>query len=103
MKEVNDSNFEQEVIEASKIKPVLVDFFAEWCGSCKLMAPIVEELSSESGDAFFVAKANVEESPLAVEKYEVLSLPTIIVFKDGVVFKTATGPQSKEALLDLVK
>jgi thioredoxin 1 len=103
MIEVNDSNFEQEVIEASKTKPVMVDFFAEWCGSCKLMAPIVEEVDGESKGAFLVVKANVEQAPLAVEKHDVMSLPTVLVFKDGQVIKTAAGSQSKEALLDLMK
>jgi thioredoxin 1 len=100
---VNESNFDQEVLELSKTKPVLVDFFAEWCGGCKIMAPIIDELAEEGGDKFAVAKVNVEESPALVEKYEVLSLPTVVVFKDGQAVKTAPGTQSKESLLELFK
>lgn len=99
---VNEANFEKEVLEASKTQPVLVDFFAEWCGGCKIMAPIIEELAQEGAGKFLVTKVNVEESPALVEKYEVLSLPTVILFKDGQVAKTAPGSQSKESLLELL-
>ncbi len=81
----------------------MVDFFAEWCGTCKLMAPIIEEMDAESKGAYAVVKGNVEACPTVVEKYDVMSLPTILVFKDGAVIKTAAGSQSKEALLDLMK
>jgi len=100
---VNESNFNQEVLELSKTKPVLVDFFAEWCGGCKIMAPIIDELAEEGGNKFAVAKVNVEESPALVEKHEVMSLPTVVLFKGGVKVDFLTGAQSKESLFDLLK
>ena len=103
MTEVNDANFEKEVIETSKINIVMVDFFAEWCGTCKLMAPIIEELAAELAPKTIVVKANIEEAPLAAEKYSVLSLPTIILFQNGEAKKTLTGPQAKENILELLQ
>jgi thioredoxin 1 len=100
---LNESNFDQEVLEASKTKPIIVDFFAEWCGGCKIMAPMLDELDEESGGAFGVFKVSVEESPALVEKYDVMSLPTIVLFKDGVKADSLTGAQSKESLLEFVK
>ncbi|MDD5528039.1 MAG: thioredoxin [Patescibacteria group bacterium] len=101
--EVNDANFEKEVIEASKSKPVLVDFYATWCGVCKMMAPIFEEVAKETGDKVIFAKANAEETANATEKFEILSLPTFALFKDGKVEKSISGPQAKEMILDLLK
>ncbi len=99
---IKESDFDSEVLEVSKTKPVLVDFFAEWCGGCKIMAPLIDELAEEGGDKFAVAKVSIEESPALVEKYEVMSLPTLKVFKDGEVIKTATGAQSKQSLQELL-
>lgn len=103
VKNVNESSFEQEVIEVSKTKPVLVDFFAEWCGGCKIMAPIFDELSEESNDAFLIVKVSVEESPTITEKYEIMSLPTVVLFKNGAKVESLTGAQSKESLLEFLK
>ncbi|MDD4901934.1 MAG: thioredoxin [Patescibacteria group bacterium] len=103
MLELTDANFEKEVIETSKAKPVVVDFYATWCGVCKMMAPIFEEVANETGDKVIFAKANAEEVPLAAEKFEILSLPTIALFKDGKVIKSISGPQAKEMLLELIK
>ena len=103
MLELNDSNFDKEVLEASKIKPVLVDFYATWCGVCKMMAPIFEEVAKETGDKVIFAKANADETAAATEKIEILSLPTFALFKDGKMIKSISGPQAKEMLLELIK
>jgi thioredoxin 1 len=103
MKEFNDTNFESEVIEASKQKLVLVDFYATWCGVCKMMAPIFDEVAQEVGDKVVFGKANTEETGVATEKYEIMSLPTFALFKDGKLEKSISGPQAKEMLLELLK
>jgi thioredoxin len=100
---LNESNFDQEAIEASKSKPVLVDFFAEWCGGCKIMAPMLDELEDEAKGAYAIFKVSVEESPALVEKYDVMSLPTVVLFKDGAKIEALTGAQSKESLLEFLK
>jgi thioredoxin len=103
MPTVNESNFDQEVIEVSKTKPVLVDFFAEWCGGCKIMAPLIDELEKEAAGKFSVVKVSVEESPALVEKYEVMSLPTVMLFKGGAKVDALTGAQSKESLSEFLQ
>ena len=100
---LNDANFEQEVVEASKTKLVLVDFFAPWCGICKIISPIVDTIADEMKDQIIVGKIDVEASPLVAEKYDVMSLPTLALFKDGKLEKSISGPQSKESILELLK
>ena len=96
---INSENFEQEVLNSEK--PVLVDFFADWCGPCKMMAPIVEELATELDGKVKVGKINVDEnSDIAVE-YNVMSIPTLIVFKNGKEEKRIVGVRDKEELLRL--
>jgi len=99
----NDENFQKEVVEASKIKPVLVDFFATWCGPCKLQGPIIDELAGEIGEKAVVGKANTEEAVEASTKYEVMSIPTIILFKGGEVKEVLNGLHSKEVLLEVIE
>lgn len=99
----NDENFQEEVIEASKTKPVLVDFFASWCGPCKLQGPIIDELAEEIGEKAIVGKANTEEAVETSTKYEVMSIPTLILFKDGAVKEVLNGLHPKEALLEVIK
>jgi thioredoxin len=103
MLEVNDSNFEKEILEVSKTKPVIVDFYAPWCGVCKMMAPIFEEVANELGDKAIFAKSNAEETSGVTEKYEFMSLPVFALFKDGNLGKFISGPQAKEMLLELVR
>lgn len=95
-------NFQQEVIEASKNKPVLVDFFAEWCAPCKVQGPIVNELAEESKDKAVVGSLNIDEARAVASQYNVMSIPTLIIFKDGEVKETLTGLQSKDNLLELL-
>jgi len=103
MLDLTDANFDKEVVETSKRKPVVVDFYATWCGVCKMMAPIFEEVANETGDKVIFAKANAEEVPVASEKFEILSLPTFALFKDGKVAKSISGPQAKEMIQELIK
>ncbi len=96
---LNSENFEKEVLNSDK--PVLVDFYADWCGPCKMMAPVVEELASELVEKAKVGKINVDEnSDIAVE-YNVMSIPTLIIFKNGKEEKRLVGVRDKEELLNL--
>jgi len=92
---VNDQNFEAEVVNSDK--PVIVDFWAEWCGPCKTLMPTVEALSEEMGDVKFV-KMNIEESPETPVKFGVRGIPTLIMFKDGELVDATVGAQEKPAL-----
>lgn len=92
--EINDANFEASVLK-SEI-PVLVDFWAPWCGPCRAVAPIVEELASEYAGKISVAKMNVDESQSVPSKYGIRAIPTLILFKDGEVVEQITGAVAKE-------
>ncbi len=102
-KHFNNDNFQKEVIDASKDKPVLVDFFAEWCGPCKMMSPVIDELADEMKENAIIGKLNTEESQAIAGKYNVMSIPTLIVFKDGEVKETLVGMQPKESLQATLK
>jgi len=91
-----DQNFEQEVLKSEK--PVLVDFWAAWCGPCQMMGPIVEELAEEVKDKYKVGKLNVDENRETASKYNVMSIPTLILFKNGKEVKQFVGVQSKDSL-----
>jgi len=97
---VDDNNFESEVINSDA--PVLVDFWAEWCGPCKSLMPIVEELSNELGDKVKVVKINIEDAPEAPTKYGLRGVPTLMIFKDGKVVDTRVGGLPKAQLSDWV-
>lgn len=98
---INDNDFETQVLKANG--PVVVDFWAEWCGPCKAMSPLVDELAGEVGEAVKVVKINIDESPNAPTKYGVRGIPTFMIFKDGKVVDTKVGSMSKTALTDWVK
>jgi thioredoxin 1 len=100
--EFTDANFEEEVLKESE-KPVLVDFWAPWCGPCQMMGPILDELSTEVENFAKVGKVNVDENPETAGQYQVMSIPTLIIFKDGKPAKQMTGVQSKEALTEELK
>jgi thioredoxin 1 len=91
-----DQNFESEVLKSDK--PVLVDFWAEWCGPCQMMGPILNELAEELKEKYKIGKLNVDENRETAQKYGVMSIPTFIIFKDGKDVKQLVGAQSKEGL-----
>ena len=91
-----DGDFSTDVLQADK--PVLVDFWAEWCGPCKAIAPILEELAGELGDSARICKVNVDNNSEIASKYEIRAIPTILVFKNGAVAETVVGLTSKEDL-----
>ncbi len=97
LKEVNEANFDSEVLGAGK--PVLVDFWAEWCGPCKALAPILEEISTEVGGKAEIVKVNVDEAQALAQKYGIKGIPTLIFFKDGEVKSTLVGNQPKSEIV----
>ncbi len=95
-KNVTDDSFQQDVINASG--PVLVDFWAEWCGPCRMIAPALEEISNELGEKVTVAKLNIDDNPDAPARYGVRGIPTMILFKNGQPAATKVGAAPKSAL-----
>ncbi|MBI1302114.1 MAG: thioredoxin [Alphaproteobacteria bacterium] len=98
---VNDSDFEAEVINAEG--PVLVDFWAEWCGPCKTLMPIIEQVASEMGGKIKVVKMNIEEAPETPTKYGLRGVPTLMLFKGGKVVDTRVGGMPKTQLTEWLK
>ncbi|GGG01479.1 MULTISPECIES: thioredoxin [Paenibacillus] len=96
---VSDQSFNSEVESTGT---VLVDFWAPWCGPCKMIAPILEELSSDLGDSVKIAKVNVDENPESASRFGVMSIPTLILFKDGQPVDKVVGLNSKDALKNMI-
>lgn len=97
---VNNTNFSQEVLQSDK--PVLVDFFATWCGPCKMLSPIVDQLADEHPEVK-VCKLDVDENQDLAQQFQVMSIPTLILFKDGQAASKVVGLQTKAALEQLIK
>ncbi len=100
-RETTDSNFEKDVIKAEGA--VLVDFWAEWCGPCKQLSPIVDEISNEMGSKLKVYKVNIDENPDSPAKYNVRGIPTLILFKNGAPVATKVGALPKSSLVDWIE
>ncbi len=100
-KKFTTENFDAEVLKADK--PVLVDFYADWCGPCKMMAPVVDQLAGELADIAVIGKLNVDENEEIATRYGVMSIPTLILFKGGEVVSKKVGVQSKDALEQLIR
>jgi thioredoxin 1 len=97
MRAVTDDSFDAEVLKNAK--PVLVDYWAEWCGPCKMVAPILDAIATEHGDKIDIVKLNVDDNPEVTRKYGILNIPTLGVFQNGEVVKELVGARSKSALL----
>jgi len=101
MWEVNDKNFKNEVLESDI--PVLVDFYAVWCGPCRKISPIIEEITKEYAGKLKVCKLNVDESPESASKYQILSIPTLVIFKDRKIMEIIVGAVPKSLIEEKIK
>ena len=95
---VTDASFSEDVLNSDK--PVLVDFWATWCGPCRMVAPVLEEIAAEHGDKLTIAKLDVDANPTVARDYQVLSIPTLMVFKGGEKVKEIVGARPKAALVN---
>ena len=96
---VNDASFAHDVIEASSSRPVLVDAWAEWCGPCRMIAPVLDQLAAESGGRYKIAKLNVDENPRTASQFNIRSIPALLIFKNGKLVDQLIGAQPKPAIV----
>jgi thioredoxin 1 len=96
-KVVTDETFEKEVLQSNK--PVVVDYWAEWCGPCRMVSPVLEEIASENSEKIDVVKLNIDENPKVAQRYQIMAIPTMNVFQNGEVVKQIVGAKPKAALL----
>lgn len=97
----SDTSFEKDVLKSDR--PVVVDFWAEWCGPCKMIAPYLDEIAEELGDQIKIVKVNIDENPLTPTKYGVRGIPTLMVFKNGAAVATKVGALPKRQLLEWIE
>ena len=98
---VTKNNFKQEVIDSDK--PVLLDFWASWCGPCRMVSPIVEQVAQETTNNAKVGKINVDEEPELAQAFNIMSIPTLVVMKNGKVVQSTVGVKSKQAILSMLQ
>ena len=101
VKDVSDSSFENEVLASSK--PVLVDFWAEWCAPCRMLAPTVAAVAEHFGDSATVVKLNVDDNPSTAQRYGIKGIPTLILFRDGKEVERVVGATSKESIMKMIE
>lgn len=95
---VTDASFAQDVVAASSARPVLVDAWAEWCGPCRMIAPVLDQLAAESNGKYKIAKLNVDENPRTASQFNIRSIPTMLIFKNGKLVDQIVGAQPKHAI-----
>ena len=99
LKDVNEATFQAEVIEASKTQPVMVDFWADWCGPCKMVAPVLDEIGADNPGKLRIGKVNIDENLELARRFDVMRIPTMILFKDGEPQLRIIGAKGKGQLL----
>lgn len=98
---ISNENYEEEVLKSDK--PVIIDFYADWCGPCRMMSPIIDEIAEEKAESIKVGKVNVDENQELAMKYGVMSIPTIVIIKNGEVSKTFVGVRNKNEILEAIE